>query len=544
MEKTRYSRGITRTTNEQNSFWSGRGAPSGRGRGTDKYIDKMGMVRKNQDGSSIFIKLEEKEILEICKRVKKFTVEDLFAVAYIDTDSLGLISFILQHVDINERDSDGRTVLFYSVASKFDKSAQTLYLLERGADPNATDKLGRTPIFYAEHEISMLIDHGAFVDVTDNLGATPLHSLFLTNDEDNTIVGNERKIARRNCTYKELEKNITLFLRAGADINTEIESSGESILHTLIFEPKYPNDLQREKRLVTFLIEHGLDINKVTHKHCTPLHFAAFAQNQIIDTLLENGADQEILNDYGEKALDIAIARSWNYGIEKLKPKVDEDWNNPLHLAIMEENYQKTMEILSTKPKFFDDINRKLQTPLVLALNMAAKSRRPEADLSSYTGDMVKIALELINMGAKIKSSDGSNIMHLAVMISSSPLLTALLERGIDQEDIDSSLLLAIKNKKWALSKFLVERGANVNAKDSDGISPMHYVFSVENYDWILFNALHSAGANINAKDKWGNSVLHWMFRSGVSAKMIKMVVRAGGKLDAVNNNDMMTFEM
>jgi ankyrin repeat protein len=52
-------------------------------------------------------------------------------------------------------------------------------LLDAGADPNARDDAGRTPLHFAAQEgatdaVRLLIDHGAEVDSVDRYGNTPL----------------------------------------------------------------------------------------------------------------------------------------------------------------------------------------------------------------------------------------------------------------------------------------------------------------------------------------------------------------------------------
>ena len=64
-------------------------------------------------------------------------------------------------------------------------------------------------------------------------------------------------------------------------------------------------------------------------------------------------------------------------------------------------------------------------------------------------------------------------------------------------------LMSAIKNYKIDIAKYLIEAGAEVNAKDKKGNTPLHYVKNKE-----LAEILIEAGANVNAKNKYGQTPL------------------------------------
>lgn len=57
--------------------------------------------------------------------------------------------------------------------------------------------------------------------------------------------------------------------------------------------------------------------------------------------------------------------------------------------------------------------------------------------------------------------------------------------------------------------KLLLANGANVNAIDNDGNTPLHYVRNVE-----IAKLLVEAGANINAKNEFGHTSLYYAKRS------------------------------
>ena len=90
------------------------------------------------------------------------------------------LQFLVEHgADINHRAPDGRNILMQ--LEKDDRSAEaaTKYLISKGADVNAVDKYGNTPLLIAARTqrqfiVRYLVDAGANKDITDKKGFTPL----------------------------------------------------------------------------------------------------------------------------------------------------------------------------------------------------------------------------------------------------------------------------------------------------------------------------------------------------------------------------------
>lgn len=60
-----------------------------------------------------------------------------------------------------------------------------------------------------------------------------------------------------------------------------------------------------ETRAINYFIAAGFDVNGRGDMGHTPLHYAkTFKHAEVIKLLLENGADPDLLNEFGRKALD------------------------------------------------------------------------------------------------------------------------------------------------------------------------------------------------------------------------------------------------
>ena len=165
-------------------------------------------------------------------------------------------------------------------------------LIQGGADVNAKNNLGWTPLMLAAYNNSnpetLLLDAGADVNVKSIDGSTPLVFAALQNSNP---------------------ESLRVLIKAGADVSTD----GSAPLMAAARCNPHPEVLK-------VLIEVGADANAKSTDGSTPLMIAAIENTpEVLTALLEAGADAKVKNNEGKTALDYAREREALKGTVALK---------------------------------------------------------------------------------------------------------------------------------------------------------------------------------------------------------------------------------
>ncbi|MGA2629450.1 MAG: ankyrin repeat domain-containing protein [Terriglobia bacterium] len=163
-------------------------------------------------------------------------------------------------------------------------------LLREGADVNARDYLGRTPIWYSRgREVApILLAAGADIDIKDNEGLTPL-----------MLAASMREIAM-----------VKWLMAAGANLN-ERSSDGRTALHYAARERLYRQDPPGTET-VKLLLEAGASPNIKDNAGNSALILAAVeGQLEEVEALLAAGANVKTRNKSGKSALSIATEKGY-----------------------------------------------------------------------------------------------------------------------------------------------------------------------------------------------------------------------------------------
>ncbi|KAH9047979.1 ankyrin repeat-containing domain protein [Lactarius deliciosus] len=281
---------------------------------------------------------------------------------------------------------------------------------------------------------------------------------------------------------------------------------------------------------VRFLLEHGADVNARQKDFLTPLHLAAArGYFEVAQMLLQHRVDVNPRNVVGETPLHLVSKRAF--------PR-SEDTGSCLDLV----------QLLLKHGAEVDSRDGKDAT----ALHNASLMRDPE---------VVRV---LLNHGAYVKAEDNQSRTPLHQLLEPGDYSGAdrfgfvskkkedrfgitqlLLERGADVNARDKGhetpLHLACHLPEVRLARILLEHGANasVNAADYQGRTPLHRVlWAGDRPDADRFGVaqlLIERGADVNARDKYHQTPLH-PASYFVELKFVRILLDHGANVNTEGN--------
>ena len=113
-----------------------------------------------------------------------------------------------------------------------------------------------------------------------------------------------------------------------------------------------------------------------------------------------------------------------------------------------------------------------------------------------------------------------------------SALALLLAAGGVARAAESSALIDAVKRQDRAAVSALLDRGADVNAAEADGATPLH--FAAEADDLALIDALLEAGASVNAKNRFNVTPLELAAQNGDRAA-VERLLAAGADVNATS---------
>ncbi|MBN8828099.1 MAG: ankyrin repeat domain-containing protein [Sphingobacteriia bacterium] len=255
------------------------------------------------------------------------------------------VRFLLNHAaDINATDSEGQTLL-HMLCSKGDYiNIQKLFELGFN-NINAINLQGKTALYVAcsngdEFIIKFLLNKGAKLNIGDNNYKSPFHVVVQRYLEFSNYLA---------CSYEPLPL-ISLsiaFLNIGLNIISK-PFTKKPLLQCIVkpFDNVWFWPTKKYERILRLITKEG-NINQIDSKGRTVLHLACKDGNiKLVSLLLELGADINIVDSKGCKAIDYAlsnyeITKKSNYNIIlEMLNKVD---NSPITPRIYASNYPSSI---------------------------------------------------------------------------------------------------------------------------------------------------------------------------------------------------------
>lgn len=443
------------------------------------------------------------------------------------------------------------------------------YLVEHGADPNI-GSWGNTPLTMVMSRsdgdwkplADLLAAKGADVNGADDSGQ-PLLQRALQNGSD--------RQKDRVAWLLDHGANIYAPARGGVSaLDTALANSSADVVKLVLAKA----DLKRRDYLgqtplfsavragkmdiIRAVLERGADINTQNVYGDTPLHLAARGDGRgapnadLLKALIEAGANPNLANARGDLPLhlalrrDIALDRTFNYQ--------SGDYPASANPNAVPRGLQLVPLIDKT------DINARDGngfSPLLLAIitrdaesRDLVRDRNPKTDSTTQLfdavagGESAKVAQLLTAKPylAFFRLADGSTPLHVAALWGTLGAAGELVKRGADLNARDARgftpLHDALKNPTGRFSRrainmsaFLLGKGADANISTPSGDAPLH--LAARAGDAELVTLLLDKGAKINARGESGDTALLILTNKGVSLPLYKTLLARGADVNA-----------
>ncbi|XP_076435297.1 uncharacterized protein LOC143275206 [Babylonia areolata] len=437
--------------------------------------------------------------------------------------------------DVNAKDSAGCTPLMWAVTGGHTNTAKLL--MEHGADVNTKDCGGWTPLMRAvtgghTDTAKLLLEHGADVNTKDSAGCTPLMCaveighintarLLMEHGADINTKDSDGWTPLMWAVRRGHTDTAKLLMEHGADVNTK-DSDGWTPLMCAV--------RRGHTDTAKLLMEHGADVNTKDSDGWTPLMWAVDSGHaDTAKLLMEHGADVNTKNSYGWTPLKYAVDSGhadtakllMEHGAD-VNTKDSDGWT-PLMCAVRR-GHTDTAKLLMEHGA---DVNTKDSdgcTPLMCAVR----------------GGHTDTAKQLMEHGADVntKDSDGWTPLMCAVRRGHTDTAKLLMEHGADVNTKDSDgwtpLMWAVDSGHADTAKLLMEHGADVNTKDSDGWTPLMWAGDSGHADTAKLLMEH--GADVNTKDSYGWTPLKYAVDSG-HADTAKLLMEHGADVNTKDSD-------
>ncbi|XP_025835265.1 tankyrase [Agrilus planipennis] len=396
---------------------------------------------------------------------------------------------------VNARDTAGRKSTPLHFAAGYGRRDVVEFLLSSGASIQARDDGGLHPLHNAcsfghADVVRLLLEAGANPNTRDNWNYTPLHEAAIKGKIDVCIA----------------------LLQHGADPNirntegkTPLDLADAAVKPVLTGEYRKDELLEAarsgaEDRLLSLLNPLNVNCHASDGRRSTPLHLAAgYNRGRVVQLLLQHGADVHAKDKGGLVPLHNACSYG-HFEVTEMLIKHGANVNandlwafTPLHEAASKNRIDVCSLLLceGADPTLLNCHSKS-------AIDVAPTRELQENIAYEYKGHCLLEAARQCDT-TKLKKYMSSDVIGFKHPFNGDTVLHAVVN--------------SVYTKRKQVCEMLVRKGAPLNEKNKDFLTPLHLAADHSQYD--VMDVLLRHGAKVNALDGLGQTALHRCAKDG-----------------------------
>ncbi|XP_065142846.1 poly [ADP-ribose] polymerase tankyrase-1 isoform X3 [Paramisgurnus dabryanus] len=371
---------------------------------------------------------------------------------------------LVDSVNVNAKDMAGRKSTPLHFAAGFGRKDVVEHLLNTGANVHARDDGGLIPLHNAcsfghAEVVSLLLCQGADPNARDNWNYTPLHEAAIKGKID-VCIGEYKKDELLEAARSGNEEKLMALLTP-LNVNCHASDGRKSTSQKMLSTPLHLAAGYNRVRIVQLLLQHGADVHAKDKGGLVPLHNAcSYGHYEVTELLLKHGA---CVN-----AMDL-----WQF--------------TPLHEAASKNRVEVCSLLLShgADPTLVNCHGKS-------AVDMAPTPELKERLTYEFKGHSLLQAAREADM-TKVKKTLALEIINF--------------KHPQTHETALHCVVASPHPKRKQVAELLLRKGANVNEKNKDFMTPLHVAAERAHND--IIEVLQKHAAKINAVDTLGQTALH-----------------------------------